>query len=112
MAYSTYIPTLEEIRSIKAATKERIRRDVLVHIGNLMEIRANQNLSLCIVDLKKWTEGLELSDINFVQNTLRDLGYMTKWDEPKLIISWSDEEVAALQEMKDNNINWKFSPAD
>ena len=112
MDFATIIPTLEETRAIQAAAVDEIIQKILAMASFQIREQAERNLNQCCVNLYPRCEYLSRGEINKIQNFLREMGYMTQWANPDLIISWSKKDVADLQEMKDNNVCWKCLPEE
>ena len=112
MDFTTTIPTLEEIRAIQATAREARRQNILSIVNFQIREQAERNLNQCCVRLSPRCKYMSQGEVNKIQNLLRETGYMTQWDNPNLIISWSKKDVAVLQEMKDNNFCWKCLPEE
>ena len=112
MDFATIIPTLEETRAIQAAAMDEMRQKILAMANSQIREQAARNLNQCFVNLYPRCEYMSRGEINKIQNLLREMGYMTQWTNPDLIISWSKKDVADLQEMKDNNVCWKCLPEE
>ena len=110
MKYTIEIPTIETLETLTATAHRKGQKWMLDNIAAEMENRATAGFNNYTQDLSECSFVLDQSDVNEVQNTLREMGYLTTYYPRKaeLVVDWSAKGRRELQLLKDNNCAWRF----
>lgn len=110
MKYTIEIPTLETLDTLTATAHRKAQAWMLEIISNKMEHCASYGEESYTLGLEVCPYNVNQADVNEVQNTLREMGYMTTHypRRQELFVDWSMKGRKELAELKKNNACWKF----
>lgn len=110
MKYTIEIPTVDTLETLVATAHRKGQKWLLENIAAEMENQANLGFYSYTQELSKCPYTLDQGDVNEVQNTLREMGYLTTHypRRGELIVDWSPKARKDLQALKDNHCAWRF----
>ena len=110
MKYTIEIPTINSLETLTATAQLEAQKWMLDEVSAKMKETAKKGEREYNLDLSECECKLDHGTINEVQNTLREMGYMTTYYPRKevLNVDWSPRAQSELQLLKDNKVNWRF----
>lgn len=110
MKYIIEIPTVDALETLVATAHRKGQKWLLENIAAEMENRANLGYQSHTQELDQCPYTLDQGDVNEVQNTLREMGYLTTLypRRGELVVDWSPKARKELQALKDSHCAWRF----
>ena len=110
MKYTIEIPTIETLETLNALASHKVEAWLLEEVTKEMTTRAEYGYTDLTLDLEHCPYVLSTEAMYGAQNTLREMGYMTTYRPrcKEFIVEWSITARSNLQQLKDNNVAWKF----
>ena len=110
MKYEIEIPTIEALETLTAIAHRKAQAWMLEKVSCEVENLAAVGEETYILEPSDCPYKVDQFDINEVQNTLREMGYMTTHHPRKgeLIVEWSESARYNLNKMKESGVCWTF----